>query len=85
MRQGGVPPSDVGGFKKGDRVQWSGSDDDIPEGTVGTVVGFKDECVRVEFPKVTGCLPSDDVGARLAQWKWAWLASEVNACMMPSV
>merc|ERR1712093_206481 len=24
----------VGGFKKGDRVQWTGSDDDVPEGTV---------------------------------------------------
>ena len=53
--QGWVPPSEVGGFKKGDRVQWiTGSDNDIPEGTVGTVVGFKgDDKVRVEFPKGT--------------------------------
>ena len=54
VMQGWVRPSEVGGFKKGDRVQWTWSDDDIPEGTVGTVVGFKGEDkVRVKFPKGT--------------------------------
>ncbi len=43
-----MPLSEVGGFKKGDRVQWTGSDDDIPEGTVGTVVGLAgdERCVH---------------------------------------
>ena len=72
--QGWVPPSEVGGFKKGDRVQWAGSADDIQEGTVGTVVGFThDEHVRVEFPKGTWSFPPDE------------LRAEVNACMMSSV
>ena len=60
--QGWVPPTEVGRFKKGDRVQWTGSDDNIPEGTVGTVVGFKgDDKVRVEFPNVTGLFRADEL------------------------
>ena len=71
--QGWVPPTELGGFKKGDRVQWMGSDDDIPEGTVGTVVGFdfSDDTVEVEFPKVTAWFPADElrpeVNARCCQ------------------
>ena len=57
-----MPPSEVGGFKKGDRVQWTGSDDDVPEGAVGTVVGFKGNGnVRVEFPKGTWGFPPDEL------------------------
>ena len=29
------------GFQKGDRVQWTNSDDDIPEGDIGIVMGVK--------------------------------------------
>ena len=31
------------GFQKGDRVQWTSSDDDIPEGDIGIVMGVKYE------------------------------------------
>ena len=66
VMQGWVPPTEVGGFKKGDRVQWTGSDDDIPEGTVGTVVGLtRDERVRVEFPKGTWGFPSAELRAEV--------------------
>ena len=59
---------DASGFKKGDRVQWTGSDDDIPEGTVGTGVGFKgNDRVRVHFLKGTW------------SFKPAELRAEVNA------
>ena len=45
-------------------------DDDIPEGTVGTVVGFTgdDETVRVEFPKVTWGFPSAQLRAEVTAW-----------------
>ena len=61
-----MPPSEVGGFKKGDRVQWTGSDEDIPEGTVGTVVGFKGEDeVKVEFPEGLFVFEPDDLRAEV--------------------
>jgi len=48
------------GFKEGDQVVWYKSDDDIPRGAVGTVIGLMDPqfsklqaagIIRVEFPK----------------------------------
>jgi len=41
------------GFTHHDQVKWSKSDDDIPVGSTGVVVGFTDERVRVRFPKDT--------------------------------
>ena len=64
--QGWVRPSEVGGFKKGDRVQWTGSNDDIPEGTVGTVMKFEgDGDVRVAFPNGTWGFAPDQLRAEV--------------------
>ena len=58
----------VGGFKKGDRVQWNKSDADIPECTVGTVVGFDigNNEVTVEFPKGTWTFPPANLRAEVS-------------------
>lgn len=45
------------GFTLGEEVLWSSADDDVPEGTTGTIIGFfKSEAqprVRVKFPNAT--------------------------------
>eukprot|EP01065_Artemidia_motanka_P001743 TRINITY_DN10815_c0_g1_i1.p1 TRINITY_DN10815_c0_g1~~TRINITY_DN10815_c0_g1_i1.p1 ORF type:complete len:627 (+),score=133.53 TRINITY_DN10815_c0_g1_i1:129-1883(+) len=38
------------GYRLSERVQWKRSDADIPQGTVGKVIGFVDGKVAVEFP-----------------------------------
>ena len=46
-----MPPTEVDGFMRGDRVMWTGSSAKAPAGSVGTVVEFKSEdVVRVEYP-----------------------------------
>jgi hypothetical protein len=40
-------------FKKGDQVGWRGSDGEIPEGSIGTVIGFTEQgLLRVKFPYI---------------------------------
>jgi hypothetical protein len=41
------------GFERGGVVKWTGSDDEIPKGSSGTVVGFTDDRVRVQFTNNT--------------------------------
>ena len=40
-------------FSIGDQVEWRFHDDEIPFGTVGTVTGFREDClVTVKFPNI---------------------------------
>lgn len=41
------------GFAMNDQVTWIKSDEDVPRGAVGSVVGFIDDRVQVKFPKDT--------------------------------
>jgi hypothetical protein len=45
------------GFTIGDKVYWAGSDDDVPPGTRGEVVGFTSKKVEIKFPKGTWNFP----------------------------
>lgn len=42
----------------GEKVVWTECDIDIPPGTVGTVLGFKADAVRVQFPKGRWVFPA---------------------------
>eukprot|EP01047_Picozoa_sp_COSAG01_P103358 COSAG01_NODE_32830_length_574_cov_1.837895_1_plen_76_part_10 len=53
-----------GGFTAGDAVTWTGSDDDVPAGTVGKVLGYNDAGkVRVQFPAGTWAFPEGKLRA----------------------
>jgi ribosomal protein L21E len=49
----GEDEKDKFGFELNHEVTWTGDDEDVPEGSVGTVVGFTEDRVRVKFPNGT--------------------------------
>eukprot|EP00929_Paragymnodinium_shiwhaense_P044390 TRINITY_DN22785_c0_g1_i1.p1 TRINITY_DN22785_c0_g1~~TRINITY_DN22785_c0_g1_i1.p1 ORF type:complete len:318 (+),score=62.29 TRINITY_DN22785_c0_g1_i1:108-1061(+) len=53
-------PEQKDGFQVGDSVKWIGSDQDVPAGSIGQVVGFNDDGVNVQFDHgVFNFLPSE--------------------------
>jgi len=59
------------GFTINDQITWKKTDQDVPKGTLGIVVGFLPDRVRVKFPKGTYNMRPDELvkvldGAQLA-------------------
>ena len=49
-------------YAAGDKVTWTGADVDVPEGSVGAVVGFNGEgLARVDFGRRTWAFPDEQL------------------------